>query len=1264
MASKKNLRNKLNDMKRYRTIASALALAAITLSSCSREEATRDMFTSPVKHRFSVEIQDVRKVDTKSVLSASDIETRVSSISIAAYSLSDGSLLSCDHFTEGFDRMALDLCGETGARVYALANMGDMSGAFPTEIADIGGIRYVIPAYTGTSDSIEERGIPMAGVLEYDENASTVPVIPLRRLLAKLSVDLTLHWSATLSTVRIKNMNRRLSPFGTSRAESASDVFHEEMASGGDLSAGSFVFFVPENVQGTVGSAVNASDKNPSDPRINEKKDILTYLEVSVLGSGKYSGTMIYRSFLGRNATDDFSVEGNRRYSWKVDYLPDGTTRNDWKHENELSWSDYRYQVYATSMAYIGDPFYVHLRKAEDKYEKGALISAGALKNTNVRLADWSTEEWSPANFLRFDRVFGDSSDNFRIYLGMRKGEGYIRARVSDETGTYTDRALLSCVGPQPVLSLGASPVSIQLGESVQLSLTLDGVNIMGENNTYFYLEKGIFSDPVSGKSNTADYNYDYIGRNGVWTPTETGTYRMYAQYYGQRVPLDVSSNSVTLTVSEADVVSYSLAVDPANPASKEVGQTISLKAWLSTFVNGSRTAYVNVSSAATWQCEEACVSISGGNVTSTAPGTFSVKATFEDPAGQMQSSTVNVSFTADPNHITLSASPTEIHVGETSTATVQFNGSTDVSTSSTLWAWSSETGSTVSSKVSIYGRTVTGLSAGECWLEATYTSGGRTYTSARLKLTVQPDTPPVPPVTLAWESKASYVAQRGRIVVGGLQSGETVSSYRVTEGSDKVRLAPSGTSCLVSLLKTGSYAITVTTSKNRSVTLSATAEAPVLTLNADTFYANPDGMEAHTGSDGLTGNSLTVGYTVGGAAAAFVNDGIAVGNRLLKSLYDELLAPGLTSSSDILYVYKTGVYAKDSYEYTGSNGASAPSLGTVTVAPRETSSGIASRTITVKQVNPFVGWGSVSQREDIEDWSLLSGYYTHTKHYNDSFFTSPVAASTGQCGFTVFINEQEAPADFTALFSGNANGGRVSWSLDQAVFSALSEHYAGDVTLRAYVRNRHSGKRLFRPFVSFRLFVHGAVGAKVVMDKAATVSGSVRYEAMLMQAGFVGNISGTPFANNTSGGMVIYSVASTLGRWDVVDHGLGSCPYFIANSQEMINFTSGNDYVLQIIPGRKKGTVPETYEPAYNQYFLSSDAEAFRLSTPPNLTWGTVINTAVVRQDGNILYMKNDSEEPDREVGGQEGLGYYVLHLLKDIQNTGAVNGNKGWIR
>ncbi len=1315
-------------MKRYRMFITAAIVFLASMPSCTREEYTKEVNTASGRHPFSLEIQDVRRLDTKSVLTATDIETRVSSVTLAAYSVSDGSLLAKEHFTEGFDRMALDLFGEPVVSVYALANMGDMRNSFPSHISGIDNIQYVIPSYTGSSDSVEERGIPMSGTVYYNERASEESsVIPLRRLLAKIAVDLCLHWPGTISTVQIKNMNSLLTPFGTSKADKVSEVFHAEIESGGDLSAGSFVFFVPENIQGRIGSATSSSDKNNTDPEIDAKKDVLTYMEVSASGSGKYNGTIKYRSYLGHNSTDDFSIAGNCRYTWKVDYLQDGTTINDWKHDNDLSWSDYRYQAFARpSKGYIGDPMYVYLRKAEDKYEKGTLKSAGTLKNTDTFLADWTREEWSPANFLRFDSVFGGSQDNFRIYLGMREGEGYVKATVSDETGTYTDRALLTCLGPKPVLLLGGSPISIRLGESVQLTLTLDGDDIMGKNDTYFYLEKGIFFDPVSGKRNTADYNYDYIGRDGKWIPTKTGTYVMYAQYYGQRVVIDVQSNTISIVVSDPDpatdpdpdpdpepdpdpnpdpdpdpqpdpepdpepdpdpdpdpqpdpdpepepepepepnIVSYVLAVDPVNPASKMVGQTISLKAYLCTYVNDSQTARENVSSSAKWECDDACVTISKGVVSTTLPGTFAIKASYKDPHGETQSSMVNVSFTADPNFIILSINPSNILSGETSKATVMYNGSTNVSSSSTIKAFTAETGTTASSRVGISGRTVTGLSVGDCWLEASYTTSGRTYTSARVKMTVMPDTPPVPPLTVAWDSEPSYVAQRGKFAVSGLQSGETISSYQATAGSERVRLSPSGTSCLVSLLKTGSYTIKVTTSKKRSVTLSGTVKAPVLTLNADVFYANPDGTEAHTGTDGLTGNSLRVGYSVGGTAAAFVNDGIAVGNQLLKSLYEELLAPSLSSSSSLLYVYDTGVYAKDTYEYSGSNGAVAHTLGTVTVAPKETSSGIASKTFTVRKVNPFVGWGSVSQREDVEDWSLLSGYYTHTKYYNDAFYTNPVVASTGQCGFTVFINEQEAPSDFAALFSGNvnANGGRVSWSLSQAVFSGLSEHYAGDVTLRAYVRNRHSGNRLFRPFVSFRLFVHGAVGARVVMDKPKTVSGRIHYEAMLMQAGFVGNISGTPFANNGSGGMVIYSVASTFDRWDAVDHGLGSCPYFIANSQEMINFTTGNDYILQIIPGRKKGTVPETYEPAYNQYFLSSDAEAFRMSTPSNLTWGTVINTAVVRKDGNILYMKNDSDEPDREVGGQGGLGYYVLHLLKDIQNSGAVNGNNGWIR
>ena len=188
-----------------------LAAALIAgLASCNKqEEGHPDDYTFKGRPKFGAGIEDVRKLDTKSVLTAGDIETRITGISLAAYSVSDGTLLTAGHFSSDFDRMELDLGGETAAKVYALANMGDMTSAFPANVSSVGDIVYTIPSFTGGDTSIETRGIPMAGKLDYDKSRSTGTVIPLRRLLAKLAVDLGVNWPGTINTVQIKNMNRR-----------------------------------------------------------------------------------------------------------------------------------------------------------------------------------------------------------------------------------------------------------------------------------------------------------------------------------------------------------------------------------------------------------------------------------------------------------------------------------------------------------------------------------------------------------------------------------------------------------------------------------------------------------------------------------------------------------------------------------------------------------------------------------------------------------------------------------------------------------------------------------------------------------------------------------------------------------------------------------------------------------------------------------------------------------------------------------------------
>ncbi|MBQ5449929.1 MAG: hypothetical protein IIT57_07800, partial [Treponema sp.] len=67
----------------------------------------------------------------------------------------------------------------------------------------------------------------------------------------------------------------------------------------------------------------------------------------------------------------------------------------------------------------------------------------------------------------------------------------------------------------------------------------------------------------------------------------------------------------------------------------------------------------------------------------------------------------------------------------------------------------------------SVSGAVITGLSEGECWIGATYTTGGKTYVSGRTKIKVNAVVVPPPvadPLVIAWAQEPAYVAQRGLI--------------------------------------------------------------------------------------------------------------------------------------------------------------------------------------------------------------------------------------------------------------------------------------------------------------------------------------------------------------------------------------------------------------------------------------------------------------------------------------------------------------------
>lgn len=309
-------------MRTIRTIAFASLLSISASCTLPRQE-TAVLFRT----------EDMQP-ETRSLLTAPDIETRKTGITLAAYEA--GSLVTSAYFTQQFDAMPLHLERGVTYAVYALVNMGDLRSSLPASEAGLAALAYRIPSYTDGSGSLAARGLPMAGKLDYGGGPS---VIPVERLLAKVTVHLSCEWTgASIREVHVGNLNRVLRPFGNGAAGQADDLLDgQEFQSGTAAASGTFVFYVPENLQGTLPGITDSEGKSPDrSGEVAARRDRLTYLETVVDASGQYKGSITYRSYLGRDAVSNFDIRRNAHYVWTVRYLEDGLQLDDWKHGNDL----------------------------------------------------------------------------------------------------------------------------------------------------------------------------------------------------------------------------------------------------------------------------------------------------------------------------------------------------------------------------------------------------------------------------------------------------------------------------------------------------------------------------------------------------------------------------------------------------------------------------------------------------------------------------------------------------------------------------------------------------------------------------------------------------------------------------------------------------------------------------------------------------------------------------------------------------------------
>jgi len=297
-------------------------LTFLLLASCSRERPETVFRT--LDTAFC-------EVPTRSLLTAPDIETKKTSVTLAAYA--GGALADCQHYTTALDAMVLELDPGQTYTLYALVNMGDMTASLPRLESDLESLTYRIPSYTEGAESLATRGLPMAGTLDYPGHGT---VIPVERLLAKVTAHLSCEWEdAAIRSVRVCNLNRVLRPFGEAVRDEEWD--QQEFDDGTGTASGSFVFYVPENRQGTIGGIQTSREKSPdANDEVRARSNRLTYLETTVEGTGTILGTIVYRSYLGRNAVTDFDILRNARYDWTLRFLPDGLQYDDWKHDNDL----------------------------------------------------------------------------------------------------------------------------------------------------------------------------------------------------------------------------------------------------------------------------------------------------------------------------------------------------------------------------------------------------------------------------------------------------------------------------------------------------------------------------------------------------------------------------------------------------------------------------------------------------------------------------------------------------------------------------------------------------------------------------------------------------------------------------------------------------------------------------------------------------------------------------------------------------------------
>ena len=231
----------------------------------------------------------------------------------------------------------------TGAAANLMEALG---GAFPMDEADLEALVYRLdggelnPVWRReTMAEVQQYGLPFSCI---EKNVSVrslisahghVPQMPAKWLFSKVVIrvdhglfdggDAAKAGYFVNKELYIRQANLRLFPFSASAckaveaADSGTGDYDAAMA---NASVGEYVFYVPENMQGTVSGVTDGAMKNkdniagiPADVR-----NYGTYVEFHGQldeAAGGFGGSVTYQFYLGANETTDFNLERGRQYN-------------------------------------------------------------------------------------------------------------------------------------------------------------------------------------------------------------------------------------------------------------------------------------------------------------------------------------------------------------------------------------------------------------------------------------------------------------------------------------------------------------------------------------------------------------------------------------------------------------------------------------------------------------------------------------------------------------------------------------------------------------------------------------------------------------------------------------------------------------------------------------------------------------------------------------------------------------------------------------